>query len=166
MRHLSLVFLLLAVFVLTACGSSPAPRAPRPTPERSATAKEIRNAANAARTVGATCGTTYFAAVAPLKLDNHLVQAAIGHSEDMQSTGVMSHTGSDGSSAGQRISRTGYQWSTWGENVAAGFSSSASVAAAWLASPGHCQNIMNPNFTELGAARSGNFWTMVFARPR
>ena len=33
----------------------------------------------------------------------------------------MTHTGSDGSDAGQRISREGYRWSAWGENVAMGY---------------------------------------------
>ncbi len=112
------------------------------------------------------CGDTYYPAAAPLTLNTRLVLAAIGHSEDMLSTGVMTHTGSDGSDPGERVTRTGYRFSTWGENVAAGYRTPASVVAGWLGSPGHCRNIMNPAFTELGGARAGNFWTMVLARPR
>lgn len=78
----------------------------------------------------------------------------------------MSHTGSDGSSPVQRIDREGYSWSALGENVAFGYRNVASVMAGWLASPGHCSNIMNPNFTQLGAAEVDYYWTQVFARPR
>ena len=45
--------------------------------------------------------------------------------------------------------------------------------AGWLASPGHCSNIMNPDFTEMGAAyaidkssAAGSYWTQVFGTPR
>ena len=37
---------------------------------------------------------------------------------------------------------------------------------AWLKSAGHCENIMNANYTQLGAAGVNNYWTQVFARPR
>jgi uncharacterized protein YkwD len=36
----------------------------------------------------------------------------------------------------------------------------------WLNSPGHCTNIMNPAFTEMGAWISGLYWTQVFAQPQ
>jgi len=39
------------------------------------------------------------------------------------------------------------------------------VMKSWLKSPGHCANIMNPNVTEVGVARSGNYWTQLFATP-
>lgn len=78
---------------------------------------------------------------------------------------TMSHVGSDGSKLGARVTREGYQWSTVGENVAWGYRTVASVMAGWLASSGHCKNIMNPYFTELGAAEVNYYWTQVFARP-
>lgn len=44
--------------------------------------------------------------------------------------------------------------------------------ASWLASPGHCANLMNPMFTEVGAAYAtatnadyGVYWTMLFGAP-
>ena len=42
----------------------------------------------------------------------------------------------------------------------------------WLASPHHCENLMDPRFTELGVgfvfdadSDSGVYWTQVFAVP-
>ncbi|HCJ28080.1 MAG TPA: hypothetical protein DHV63_01935, partial [Pseudomonas sp.] len=60
-----------------------------------------------------------------------------------------------------------------GENIAAGQGSAEQAVSSWLASPGHCQNIMNPGFTEMGAAYATNprsaatiYWTQVFGTPR
>ena len=47
----------------------------------------------------------------------------------------MTHTGSDGSDAGQRISREGYRWSAWGENVAVGYPHAAGRGAGLDAQP-------------------------------
>jgi uncharacterized protein YkwD len=46
--------------------------------------------------------------------------------------------------------------------------------AGWLSSPGHCANLMNPRYTEMGAAYGLNsarkstypYWTQVFGAPR
>ncbi len=101
-------------------------------------------------------------------------QAASAHSQDMVSRSFFSHTGSNGSSPGQRVTATGYVWTTVGENIAAGYGSVAAAVDGWAASPGHCANLMNPNFTQLGIAcvpgAAGNpyrtYWTMKLARPR
>jgi len=46
------------------------------------------------------------------------------------------------------------------------------VVAGWLASPGHCANLMNPAFSELGAgyavdpkSDAGIYWTALFGAP-
>ncbi len=83
----------------------------------------------------------------------------------MHDHNVMSHTGSDGSDLRARADRQGYDWSNLGENVAWGYTSPQSVVAGWLNSPGHCANIMNPTFTELGVGLQGTFWTQLFGRP-
>jgi len=84
--------------------------------------------------------------------------AAYLHSEDMVLNGTFSHTGADGSSPGQRISRQGYPWRTYGENIAVGYPAVSSVIQGWLGSEGHCRNMMDPDFTEIGAGyASGPF---------
>lgn len=106
----------------------------------------------------------------PLLLSPQLTVAAQRHSQDMATSRRMSHTGSDGSTMRSRIDDTQYRWSTIGENVAMGQPNAAAVMAAWMNSPGHRQNILNPAFTELGigyATAAGRpYWTQVFARPR
>ena len=105
---------------------------------------------------------------APLAIDGRLTAAAQSHSDDLARRQTMSHTGSGGSDGGQRIGDAGYQWSTWGENVAAGQSTPTEVMSAWLASPGHRANILNGGFSNIGvAATKGSngvvYWTMVIA---
>ncbi len=78
----------------------------------------------------------------------------------------MSHVGRDGSTVGQRVTRTGYEWSLVAENVAWGYDSPEAVMKGWMNSPGHCESIMRPEERELGAAEQQRFWTLVFATPR
>ena len=111
------------------------------------------------------------AGVAPLTLNGQLTTAAQRHGRDMANNNHYSHTGTDGSSPGQRITAAGYSASHWGENIAWGQASAAEVMRAWMNSPGHRQNILNPNYTELGASlvvsESGRpYWVQKFGRPR
>ena len=104
-----------------------------------------------------------------LTLSQKLDTAADRHSDDMATQGYFSHTGQDGSNVGTRIERAGYtRWRTWGENIAAGQRSAASVVQAWMNSPGHRANILKPNFTHMGLGYVTNssgtpYWTQVFA---
>ncbi|HIK44888.1 MAG TPA: CAP domain-containing protein [Leptolyngbyaceae cyanobacterium M65_K2018_010] len=110
------------------------------------------------------------AGLAPLVLSPQLTTAAQRHAQDMANTRRLSHTGSDGSTLRSRIDATGYRWTSIGENVAMGQSTPEAVMASWMASPGHRQNILNPNFTQLGlgyALGGGRpYWVQVFAKPR
>lgn len=125
--------------------------------------QELLNLVNQVRQNGCNCGDEYFPPVNPVVWNDTLEKAAQNHSDDMDKKGFFSHTGSDGSSAGDRITDVGYFWSTYGENIAAGYSSEQTVIQGWLDSDGHCKNIMNGNFTEMGIATKGAYWTQVFA---
>ena len=129
-------------------------------------------AVNQARSVNQICGTTPYSPAAPVSWSDNLAMAAYLHSEDMVLNNFFSHTGSDGSSAGQRILRQGYPWRTYGENIAVGYPTVSSVIQGWLGSEGHCRNLMDPAFTEIGAGYAigpfgGNptarFWTFDLA---
>ena len=109
--------------------------------------------------------------LAPLALDWRLNVAAQRHAVDMAARRVMTHTGSDGSNGGTRITRAGYRWSAWGENVAAGFTSSSAVVWAWLQSSSHRANMLNSRFRHmgLGVKRASNgtlYWCLLMAAPR
>jgi len=108
-------------------------------------------AVNQARSVHQKCGNTRFGPAPPVSWSVNLAMAAYLHSRDMVRKNIVSHTGSDGSSPGQRISRQGYRWRTYGENIAVGDQTVSSVIRGWLGSERHCRNLMNPAFTEIGA---------------
>lgn len=57
---------------------------------------------------------------------------------------------SHGTDFAARISAAGFHWSRVGENIATGFQTAASVVRAWMGSTGHCQNILDPAFREVG----------------
>ena len=121
---------------------------------------------NNKRTSGCNCGTEYFAPTNQLTWNTKLTLAAYDHSSDMNKKNFFDHTGSDGSDSGVRIERRGYQWKACGENIAKGYTSEQSVINGWLESPGHCRNIMNPVFKEMGVSKVGPYWTQVFAAPK
>jgi uncharacterized protein YkwD len=133
---------------------------------------EFLAAVNQARSANQMCGNTPYGPAPPVSWSDTLAMAAYLHSEDMALNDFFSHTGSDGSSVGQRISRQGYPWRTFGENIAVGYPTVSSVIQAWLGSEGHCRNIMEPSFTEIGAGYAigqsgGNpaarYWTLDLA---
>ncbi len=107
---------------------------------------------------------------AAVSYDARLGAAAQTHANDMLANNFFSHTGSDGSNAGQRIQRAGYNWRTWGENIARGQQSEESVLRAWVNSPGHQRNNVNPNFEDFALARAGSgrdlYWVLVLAAER
>ena len=128
-------------------------------------AEIILQEVNKYRLAGCNCGSEYFPPADTLSLNDTLSLAAKNHSMDMDKNNFISHTGSDDTDPSERVSRYNYKWSLVGENNARGDFTEASVVKAWIDSPGHCKNIMNPHYTEMGAGKSGNYWALVFARP-
>jgi uncharacterized protein YkwD len=85
----------------------------------------------------------------PLQVDARLTTAARGQSSYLASAGVLDHTGPDGASLSTRLARQGFHAHMVGENLAAGMGPAATVSA-WLASPGHRMNMLEPEFHRLG----------------
>jgi len=188
--------LLLLPLLLSACGASAgltpvgtrpggsggtdAPLiAPRSLAAASSDDRALLAAVNAARGTGRDCGAAHYPAAAALTWDDRLAGAALSHSRDMAMHGYLgteqdpeaAHLGSDGSTPQTRVTDSGYPWTRSGENVAAGYSAQT-VVAAWLASPGHCANLMNADYTQTGVSELQNpdsryrtFFTQVFATP-
>ncbi len=80
---------------------------------------------------------------------------------------------SPGHSPADRVRAVGYQEKLVGENIAYGPKSAEEVVQGWLDSPGHCENIMDPRFAEMGiayaaghASKRGLYWVQVLADPR
>jgi uncharacterized protein YkwD len=128
---------------------------------------------NAARAAPRQCGSVRVDAAPPLTLSRVLTEAASLHARDMAQHGSLDHRGSDGSQPDERVSRAGYRWRATGENIASGLRDAEGVVAGWLDSPGHCTNIMGPQFTEMGVAfalapsrNPAIYWAQVFAARR
>lgn len=106
-----------------------------------------------------------------LRVDARLHKAAMEHSQDQSNRCTMSHEGSDGTQAWDRMAQFGYNWGAAAENVAAGQTSVDQVMTGWWNSPGHKANILNPDVVDVGFAKVdsgcgnyGTFWTQDFGK--
>jgi uncharacterized protein YkwD len=127
---------------------------------------------NAARAQARQCGGQAFSAVAPLAWNATLATTAETHSRAMANGNFFDHRDRDGRTPGDRAELAGYSGQRIGENIAAGRDAARKVVDGWLASPGHCANLMSPQFSELGAAYAvdpksdaGIYWTALFGAP-
>jgi len=124
---------------------------------------------NTARRQPRQCGTQPFAATTSLAWNSTLGSAAESHSRAMANNNFFDHKDRDGHTPGDRAELAGYIGQQIGENIAAGQDTARKVVDGWLLSPGHCANLMNPQFHELGAAYAvdpksdaGIYWTAMF----
>jgi uncharacterized protein YkwD len=109
------------------------------------------------------------AGLAPLNWNPQLQDAAQTYSEVLASSGCFAHTCGPVPNFADRDGQAGYSdWSSIGENIAAGYPTPEAVVAGWMASPGHRENILSPQFTELGVGvasggdKFGTYWTEEF----
>ena len=127
---------------------------------------------NAARSKPRKCGSERFAAAPPLSESRQLDDAAAGHARDMVRRKYFDHRGSDGTQPKDRVLRAGYESRLTGENIALGPESAEEVVEGWLDSPGHCANIMEPRFRDIGVGvargkkRGQVYWVQNFGLPR
>ena len=150
-----------------------APYAPSVALSGPAAGERVLELANRARATPRRCGEREFGAARALRWNGTLAEASRVHADDMARHNYFSHTGRDGSDPVQRVERAGYRFRATGENIGAGSSMQADEAVAgWIKSPGHCANLMNPAYTEMGAAYAinarsdmGIYWTQVFGTP-
>ncbi len=107
-----------------------------------------------------------------VKLNERLNAASMTHANDMAKHGMISHTGTDGSSHSDRVQLKGYDFSLAAENVATGQESWEKVFKAWQDSPGHNVNLLLPEVTDFGVAliyepktQYKYYWAMLVATP-
>ena len=161
----TMLFLSLFFALITSCSNDAVPVIQSSSTESTINKTVLLQLVNDARKKGCNCGNTYYAPVPPLTWNDVLEKAAYKHSNDMFRKKFLSHTGSDGSGSGERIISAGYNWKFYGENIAQGHKTEKEVVAGWLSSPGHCVNIMNKNYKEMGVAKVGDYWTQDFGSP-
>jgi len=180
-----IVFTVAVLVVLTACGAGKETNVSNSTGDDFK--KQYLNIINQARSKSQNCGTRgIFPATKVLTWNEKLYNAAYEHSNDMAITNTFSHAGSGQasdrvgvllgkvSSARERIDAHGYKWSIYAENIGAGtnIDTVEKIVSQLLGSDGHCANIMNPLFREVGMAMVKNsnsqythYWTQNFGTP-
>jgi len=187
-------FLIFILFLFTACGDSQNSQVAiagvsTENIEINSNEQEILNAINKARSIQRDCYPNdstkgVVGPSRPLSWNTQLYAAALEHSTDLATSNTFSHNGSGTSSdiTGngtpsqffERIVANGYSnYYAVGENIAGGQQTLEEVMAAWLASPGHCENIMSNNYTEVGVAivqnsnsTYGIYWAQEFGSKR
>jgi uncharacterized protein YkwD len=149
-----------------------APFSPPDPDDASTVNHRVLDLINEARLHARRCGRKKFPATRPLKQVSTLESAALAHAQDMAAHSYIGHEGSDGSMPADRATRVNYTWSSVAENVAAGQTTAEEVVNTWLASPGHCANLMSPRYSDTGVAyavnptsEKGIYWVQVFAAP-
>ncbi len=112
---------------------------------------EVLRLTNEARAAGHNCDSKgSFGSADPLTMSPILRCSSRLHSKDMGEQSYFDHTAPDGRDPFERMADAGYMGFTMGENIAKGQQSPSEVVNGWLDSDGHCANMMNPDFTEIG----------------
>lgn len=105
-----------------------------------------------------------------------LRDVARAHAQHMIEHRFTGHTNPEGLDAGARFTRAGLSWSVAGENIAAGPATPLDAFNAWMASPGHRQNIEREGWTHIGVGYAldpaptdaypcAHYWTQNFLKP-
>ena len=126
---------------------------------------------NQARASGARCGERSFAPAPPVRFSRLLANVAYDHAADMASHNYFEHVDPAGHTPADRVRASGYHEKLVGENIAYGPQTADEVVRGWMDSPGHCENIMDARFGEMGIAfaagraKQGLYWVQVLADP-
>jgi uncharacterized protein YkwD len=113
------------------------------------------------------------AGVRPLRPCSALRRSAQQYAMLMAVRDHFGHVGPDGSEPQERIRIEGYRWRVVGENIAAGQHSVAEVVAAWVGSPGHYANLIDPRYHHVGLGHASSnvgdhvdYWVQNLGRGR
>ena len=87
-----------------------------------------------------------------LNLNDKLAAAAQAKANDMSKRGYWSHVTPDGKQPWSFVETSGYEYKAAGENLAYGFGTSDQVMTAWMHSTEHRNNVLNPNYQDVGFA--------------
>ncbi len=150
----------------------PGSATPPPVAAASLTARALE-LVNDIRAHGTRCGDRSFGPAPPVRLSSTLNEVAQGHATDMARHEYFEHQDLSGRSPADRVRAVGYPEKLVGENIAYGPESADEVVKGWLDSPGHCENIMDPRFAEMGiaysmgqSARRGLYWVQLLVAPK
>ena len=105
----------------------------------------------------------------PLKMNPQLMEAARKHAENMAAQDKLDHKLDDKEPV-DRTKAAGYKSTFVGENIAWNQKSPKDALKAWMESEDHRENILRPEYTEIGVAVAKNkkgeaYWVQVFGKP-
>ena len=133
-------------------------------------ADEALRLLNILRAEARSCGAVSLPAAAPLRWSAQLGASARAYAEELAQRDSLSHQGQRASTLRERLHQAGYRMRQSGENLAAGPETLEQALAQWLASPGHCDNLMFRDFQDMGlacVASAGRFervWVLHLGR--
>ena len=140
--------------------------------QNSSSATRVLQLVNEVRARGTRCGDQSFGPAPALRESATLDSVAYQHAADMARHDYFEHVDLGGHSPADRVRAIGYRERLVGENIAYGPTSAEEVVAGWLHSAGHCANIMDARFAEMGlalapgqGARHGLYWDEVLTEP-
>ncbi len=90
--------------------------------------------------------------LAQLKTNDKLSAAAYKKAQHMFKNNYWAHVSPDGTEPWYFILNENYDYVYAGENLAKNFNNSRDVVEAWYKSPSHRENLLNPNYDEIGYA--------------
>lgn len=104
----------------------------------------------------------------PLAMDAPLAKIAVIKAQDMVKNDYFAHTSPTYGDPWDMATQFGYSYRYFGENIAFGHTTAANVVKGWMNSPGHKANILNPNYTNIGAGIEKNsdgriYWVHMFS---
>ncbi|MEK4023634.1 CAP and S-layer homology domain-containing protein [Sporosarcina sp. FSL W7-1283] len=148
----------------------PAPPKPeQPKPEPPKPEPPVNQPSLAAQTIINVNAERKAAKVPSLQADPALNKIAAAKAEDMAKHGELTHTSPTYGTVPEMLEKFNYKWKAYGENIAAGYISAKGVTDAWLASPGHKENLLSPTFTHMGAGTATDkqgkiYWVNLYSK--
>lgn len=119
---------------------------------------------NTSRQSGLACGWFLERKAPQLVWSEALAYAAEQQVRAMAAKKHLNHKA--GGSTRKRLHKVGYHWRRYAENIAYGYNSPEAVFDGWKRSKPHCQNILDPDQTEIGAAHYQGYWSVILAQPQ
>ncbi|EGQ26613.1 S-layer associated protein [Sporosarcina newyorkensis 2681] len=147
--------------------TTPKPEEPKPEPPKPE--PPVTQPSLAAQTIINVNAERKAAKVSSLQADPALNKIAAAKAEDMAKHGELSHTSPTYGTVPEMLAKFNYKWKAYGENIAAGYISAKGVTDAWLASPGHKENLLSPTFTHMGAGTATDkngkiYWVNLYSK--
>lgn len=127
---------------------------------------------NEIRAAGQQCGNKLLPSAPPVQWNDKLFNAAEALSKDMAQRNYFNRISANKQTIADRVTVVQYRWKPIGDNTEDTTHDTELSVKGWVENAQHCENLMDPKFSEIGiacAARGnthyGTYWTMVLTRP-